>query len=53
VKNRHRTRAIAAAVVSLAITLALASSCAGQKGRNDDDPGPHDYSIRIEASVQL
>ncbi len=53
-RRRRGARRLAAAVLAVVLLAAASAGCAGRKGRNDDDPGPHEYStsLRVEPVVR-
>lgn len=49
----RRVARLVAVVLTLAVAVAAAGGCAGRKGRNDDDPGPADYDVRVHLPVPV
>ena len=46
-RARPRTRRVLVVVLVVVLAAAATAGCAGRKGRNDDDPGPREYSSSV------
>lgn len=50
---RRRIRRVLTTVLAVVVLAAATAGCAGRKGRNDDDPGPREYSTSVAGAPPL